>query len=80
MKVGDLVKVKECGPPGDAILGDFSETCECFFCQGNSNKIGVVVGPAPMNKWHVLFDCGAWRLDDFDEARGDVEVIGEAKI
>tara|TARA_Y100000310_G_C20688235_1_gene820506 strand:- start:3761 stop:3985 length:225 start_codon:yes stop_codon:yes gene_type:complete len=72
MKVGDLVRVKayvESGWP------DFK--CECFFCSGNSNRAGVVLGPAPRNSWAVMFDCGEWRLNDFEEARGEVKVISE---
>ena len=73
MKIGDLVKVKGCAAPTNPI--DFP--CECFFCNGNSNRVGFVLGPAPFNSFHVMFDCGSWRLDNFDEARGDVEVISE---
>ena len=75
MKIGDLVKVANCAPQ-DLNL-DFP--CECFFCCGNSNRIGMVLGPAPRNSWVVMFDCGEWRLDDFDQARGDVEVISESR-
>ena len=32
-----------------------------------------------MNSWVVMFDCGEWRLDKFDFARGDAEVIGEGR-
>lgn len=74
MKIGDLVKVVDCAPD---VWGDFP--CECFFCSGNSNRIGVVLGPAPRNSWHVMFDCGAWRLDDFEEARGEVKVISASR-
>ena len=74
MKIGDLVKVVDCA--GDA-WGDFP--CECFFCAGKSNRIGVVLGPAPRNSWAVMFDCGEWRLDDFEEARGEVKVISESR-
>ena len=72
MKVGDLVKVKDCQQV-PLFSPDFP--CECFFCSGNSNRIGVVTGPAPRNSWHVMFDCGSWRWDAFDEANGDVVVI-----
>jgi len=70
VKIGDLVKVKDCAQTG---YSDFE--CECFFCNGNSNRIGMVLGPAPRNSWAVMFDCGEWRLDDFEEARGEVKVI-----
>ena len=76
MKIGDLVKVKACPSNG---AGFDPWKCECFFCSGKSNRIGVVLGPAPRNSWHVMFDCGEWRLDEFDKARGDVEVISESR-
>jgi len=76
MKIGDLVKVKECEQLYDT-THPFYESCECFFCCGNSNRIGVVLAPAPRNSYHVMFDCGEWRLDEFDESRGDVQVISE---
>ena len=76
MKVGDLVKVKTCTKLDK--MHPFHGVCKCFFCSGNSNRIGVVLGPAPRNNWHIMFDCGTWILDDFDEARGDVEVINES--
>ena len=75
MNVGDLVKVKPCPQSG---WDDFR--CECFFCNGNPNRVGFVLGPAPFNSFHVMFDCGSWRLDNFDEARGDVEVISECRV
>jgi len=78
MKIGDLVKVKECEQLYDS-SHPFYEACECFFCTGASNRVGVVLSPAPRNSWHVMFDCGAWRLDAFDEANGDVEVISESR-
>ncbi len=73
MKVGDLVKVKSCASNA---WGDFQ--CECFFCSSKSNRIGVVLDPAPNNSYQVMFDTGMWRLDMFDEARGDAKVIREA--
>ena len=76
MKVGDLVKVKECKQIDD-VLHPFYEACQCFFCSSDSNRIGVILGPAPRNSWAVMFDCGEWRLDSFDFARGDAKVIGE---
>ncbi len=78
MEVGDLVRVKDCEPQLDPIAGAYLDfACECFFCSGNSNRVGFVLGPAPRNSWDVMFDCGLWRLDEFDEARGDVEVIND---
>ena len=77
MKVGDLVKIKACASvdPGDEL--DFP--CECFFCSGSSNRIGLILSPAPMNSWAVMFDCGQWRLDKFDFAHGDAEVVSESR-
>ena len=74
MKVGDLVRVKPCPQPA---WSDYK--CECFFCNGNSNRVGLVTGPAPLNSWRVMFDCGEWRLDDFEEANGEVTVINESR-
>lgn len=74
MKVGDLIKMKPCPEPG--LL---SSTCECFFCSAGSNRIGLVTGPASRNSWRVMFDCGEWRVDDFDEARAQVKVINESR-
>ena len=77
MKIGDLVKVKECASLDTSHA--LYEACECFFCSSVSNRVGVVFGIAPRNQFHVMFDVGAWRLDDFDVANGDVEVISESR-
>ena len=74
MKVGDLVKVKDCDQERESIL-DFP--CECFFCHHSSSRVGVVLRPEPIRSWAVMFDCGEWRLDEFDQARGDVKVISD---
>jgi hypothetical protein len=76
MKIGDLVKVRECKEFD--ILHPMHKVCNCFFCTGKSNRIGFVTGVASRNSWHVMFDCGAWRLDEFDEANGEVKVISES--
>ena len=79
MKIGDLVQVIDrCFKEGDR-WHPMGAVCGCFFCTTHSNRIGVVVGPAPRNQWHVMFDTGMWRLDDFDVAQGDVKVIREAR-
>ena len=75
MKVGDLVKVEGCRDLG---YDDFA--CACAFCTTKSNRVGVVLGPAPRNSWHIMFDFGEWRFDDFEEARGTIEVIGEDEL
>jgi len=73
VKVGDLVKVPACQDGDGYLIGP----CECFFCIGKSNRIGVVLCPAPRNSWTVMFDCGDWRLDDFEVIWGEVEIINE---
>ncbi len=76
MKIGDLVKVKECPDIRESPIDSLPDTpCACFFCHTNSNRIGVVAAVAPRNAYHVMFDTGMWRLDMFDEAKGDVKVI-----
>jgi hypothetical protein len=54
MKIGDLVKVPLC--PDNGL------DCGCFFCNGNSNGIGLVMAPAELNMWHVMFDVGEWEV------------------
>ncbi len=79
MKIGDLVKVKDC-PVRDEVMirSGLDFDCVCFFCAGNSNRVGIVVEERRRGqRWIVRFDCGEWRLDMFDIARGDVEVINE---
>jgi hypothetical protein len=78
MKVGDLVKVKECEQLYD-VSHPFYEACECFFCTGASNRVGMVLCPAQRNSWAVMFDCGERLFDAFDEARGEVKVINEIR-
>ena len=80
MKIGDLVKVRDCPELEELqeIAGDLLE-CNCFFCASGSNRIGVVIGPAPRDSWNVMFDTGMWRVDNFDVARGDAEVIRESR-
>jgi len=74
MKIGDLVKVKDC-----VDLEMIGHCCDCFFCATKSNRIGFVAAVAPRNAFQVMFDTGMWRLDQFDVARGDVEVIRESR-
>ena len=75
MKVGDLVQMKACPEPRLW----HHRVCECFFCKADSNRIGLVTGPVGRNSWRVMFDCGEWRVDDFDEARAQVKVINESR-
>jgi len=73
-KLGDLIKVKDC-----ELWTTQEGPCTCFFCSADSNRIGLVIAPAPMNAWMVMFDCGGWQLDKFDFARGDAKVISESR-
>ena len=75
MEIGDMVKVRECKTPEQERWMPASAECACFFCTTGSNRIGVVAAVAPRNAYHVMFDTGMWRLDMFDEAKGDVKVI-----
>ena len=77
MKIGDLVRVKSCDGENQK-WSSSGLKCVCFFCSGKSNRIGYVVGPAPQDQFAVMFDCGEWRLGEWDEAAGDVEVINES--
>jgi hypothetical protein len=79
MKVGDIVKVADCVIDSPLDFAFTGPGCGCFFCNSGSNRVGVVLTIAPHNAWCVMFDCGEWELHDFDEARGDVEVISEAR-
>lgn len=77
MKVGDLIKIRDCKELD--ILHPLYNPCYCFFCSGKSNRFGVVLGPAHRNKWNVMFDCGEAIVDDFDVANGNAKVINESR-
>ena len=79
MEIGDMVKVRECKTAEGENWTPPIAACACFFCTTGSNRIGVVITVAPRNAYHVMFDTGMWRLDMFDEAKGDVEVIRAAR-
>jgi hypothetical protein len=66
MKIGDLVKVPIC--PDDGIR------CSCFFCSNNSSCIGVILAPAELNMWHVMFDAGGWEVFEHE-----MKVINESR-
>ena len=72
MKIGDLVHVRECVSMES---GAFS--CPCWFCCGNSSRVGLVVAVAPQEKFHVMFDCGMWTLGEDDVATEEVEIISD---
>jgi len=74
MKIGDLIKIKECNQQLD-VLHPLYKPCYCFFCSGKSNRVGMITGPVSRNRWSVMFDCGEAIVDDFEEARGEVIVI-----
>jgi len=75
MKIGDLVQVSKCG---NEKTRNLNWDCSCFFCKGQSNRVGYVLAPATRNGWVVMFDIGGCRLDAFDEANGRVKVISKA--
>jgi hypothetical protein len=77
MKIGDLVKVKDCSQLD--ILHPLYKDCYCFFCAGKSNRVGIVTRPTSRNRWAAMFDCGEAIVDDFEEARGEVRVISERR-
>jgi hypothetical protein len=53
MKVGDLVQVEKC---------DFVVRCGCWFCENNSNCVGVVLEHVELTRWLVMFDAGEWQV------------------
>ena len=82
MKVGDLIRVKECLTiTGNKPIQD----CGCFLCSQNSNRIGLVLSENIVKKtrdtaqWEVLFDVGRWNMYQSDIDEGDVEVINESR-
>ena len=87
MKLGDLVKVKECFPELERHWD--REPCGCFFCHNESTRIGVVMkrhahevdddDEVVLEYWDVLFDCGMWQVYRSDFSCGEVVVVSEAK-
>jgi len=79
MKVGDIVKVSPC------FEGKLH--CDCFFCYGDSNRVGLVIADDRMTPaedgyrfgWQVQFDCGEWEVFPADVDCGDVKVISESR-
>ena len=81
MKTGDLVRIQDCHEYVAFYATDPPEECDCFWCAGNSNRIGCVIGPAASrpsqqgvggNAWYASFDCGEMIIWDGDAF---VEVI-----
>jgi len=82
MKVGDLIRVKECLTiTGNKPIKD----CGCFLCSQNSNRVGLVTSKSIVPKtydapfWGVLFDVGQWNMYQSDIDEGDVEIISESR-
>ena len=70
MQVGDIVRMTTCVGMG---------SCSCWFCHGNSNRVGLVteylgsIDNEP--RFNVRFDIGHWTLFDADIDRLNAEVI-----
>ena len=82
MKVGDLIRLKECLTiTGNKPIQD----CGCFLCSQNSNRVGLVISKKIIPKtfdavlWEVLFDVGQTNIYQSDVDEGDVEVINESR-
>ena len=87
MKVGDLIKVKECSIEEEHHWD--RDPCDCFFCNYESSRVGVVMeyhtheitddDEVENECWDVLFDCGIWQVYLSDIASGEIAVVSEAK-
>ena len=82
MKVGDLIRVKECLTiTGNKPIKD----CGCFLCSQNSSRVGLVTSEKIVKKtldvpyWEVLLDVGQWTMYQSDIDEGDVEIINESR-
>jgi len=82
MKVGDLIRIKECL----TITGNKPiQKCGCFLCSQDSNRIGLVISENILPKtldatyWEVLFEVGQWNMYQSDIDEGDVEIINESR-
>ena len=82
MKVGDLIRVKECLTiTGNKPIKD----CGCFLCSQNSSRVGLVITKSIVPKtydvpsWEVIFDVGQWSMYQSDIDEGDVEIINESR-
>ena len=78
MQVGDIVRITTCNAePAGPGMG----SCSCWFCHGNSNRLGLVTEYLGSNDdgplFNVRFDIGHWTLFDADITRGSAEVISE---
>ena len=59
MKIGDIIKVKECGD-----ITKFNWGCSCIFCMKNSSRVGVIINGSHKNIWEAIFDFGVWRINE----------------
>ena len=82
MKVGDLIKIKECL----TITGNKPiKKCGCFLCAQNSSRVGLVTSESIVPKtldvsfWEVIFDVGQWNIHQSDIDEGDVEILNESR-
>ena len=76
MQVGDIIRITDCD---DEPCGPGMGSCSCWFCSGNSNRIGLVteyLGSLDNEpRFNVRFDIGHWTLFDADIDRLNAEVI-----
>ena len=79
MQVGDIVRITDCD---DEPTGVGMGSCSCFFCRGNSNRLGLVTEYLGSNddqpRFNVRFDIGHWTLFDTDITNNNAEVISAA--
>ena len=82
MKIGDLVRVPACT---NAKGEEPGHPCTCFFCCGNSSRIGVVTDveatlAAPYSrKYRAMFDIGPWTFSERElQDPTLIEVISES--
>ena len=81
MKVGDLVRIPACtNAKGEAPGQD----CTCFFCCGNSSRIGVVIDVVQHlrigRKYRAMFDIGPWTFSEREtQDLTLIEVINESR-
>jgi hypothetical protein len=78
MKIGDLVKMPDCPTQRRG-------KCPCFFCNGDSSRIGVITGrfvdsltgQVLDDLWKVHFDIGQWEIMDYEFDTGEAELLYE---
>ena len=77
MKVGDLIKIKECG---DRVLTNDKANwgCGCFLCLNESSRIGLVVNYSGTGYW-AMFDCGEFHVSNKLYETGHVHTCNPVK-